>query len=370
MDVPHSLPIQELSAWLALSRLPDTGSGRLRELVALHGGVEAARAAARARVDARVESDLRWLEHPAHHVLAFTSPDYPPLLARIGDAPALLFVRGDPACLWSPQVAIVGSRHASAGGLANARAFAAAFAASGLAVTSGLARGIDAAAHLAALDAGGTTIAVCGTGLDRTYPAQHEALAARIVAGGALVSELPLGTPPCRDHFPRRNRIISALALGTLVVEAGLESGSLITARLAAEQGREVFAIPGSIHCPTARGCHRLLRQGAKLVECAGDVLDELGPLARELGARIEQRLADDAPAPRARPRAARGDDVPDDSSARLLLHALGHDPMSVDELVERSGLTAAAVSSMLTVLELEGVVAAQPGSRYVRLAP
>ncbi|HET7845011.1 MAG TPA: DNA-processing protein DprA, partial [Xanthomonadales bacterium] len=301
----------------------------------------------------------------------YTSPDYPPLLARIDDAPALLWVRGDPLVAWRAQVAVVGSRDATPGGLANARTFAEALVAAGLVVTSGLATGIDGAAHAAALDAGGTTIAVCGTGLDVVYPRRHGQLAARIADAGALVSELPPGTPPKPDHFPRRNRIIAGLSLGTVVMEANLESGSLITARLAAEQGREVFAVPGSIHSPTAHGCHRLLRQGAALVESIDDVLAELAPLARVLGEAIVARIGPvAAAAARARPQVpARSRAVARDDDTTRVLHALGHDPVSVDEIVARSGLTAATVAGMLTVLELDGVVAAQAGARYVRLA-
>ena len=372
--MPHSLPIPELRAWLALSRLPDTGSARVRALVARHGSAQAAAAMLRVACrEARVDEDLRWLEAERHHLLPFTSADYPPLLAHVADAPALLYVRGDPALLWRAQVAVVGSRAASAGGVANARKFAAALSNAGITVTSGLATGIDGAAHSAALDAGGNTIAVCGTGLDVVYPRRHVELAGRIAERDALVSELPLGTPARPDHFPRRNRIISGLSLGTLVVEANFESGSLITARLAAEQGREVFAIPGSIHAPDSRGCHRLLRQGAVLVESIDDVLAELGSLARALGDDIAARLhaagALAAPTPGARAARDPGSAPPPPRDEVRLLRALGHDPLSVDEIVTRSGLTAATVSSMLTLLELDGVVAAQAGARYVRLA-
>lgn len=378
--MPHTLPEQELRAWLALMRTPGLGGVRLKALVAAAGsacaalargpkgwrecGVHLADGVRPHAVDgARIAADLEWLAAPARHFVPFHCADYPPLLARCDDAPATMFVHGDPTLLWCAQVAIVGSRSASAGGLANARELARALTQAGLLVTSGLADGIDGAAHAAALDADGATIAVCGTGLERTYPRKHRALAARIVQRGALVSEYPLDTPGVPDHFPRRNRIISGLSLGTLVVEAGVQSGSLITARLAAEQGREVFAIPGSIHNPTARGCHRLIRAGAKLVECAQDVLDELGPLAREAGAHIALRLAHaarDERRTRAQPRAR-------DPAHAKLFAALGHDPVAIDVLAARTGLTAAALSSMLQLLELDGEVAAHAGARYAR---
>jgi DNA processing protein len=226
--------------------------------------------------EALIDSDLRWVESSGAALLPATSSNYPPLLLESPDAPAVLFVRGDVRILGEPQVAMVGSRNPTAGGRATARDFASFFARAGLTVTSGLALGIDAACHEGALAAGGPTIAVQGCGLDQVYPRNHEALADRIAATGAVISEFPPGTPPLRACFPQRNRIIAGLSHGTLVVEAAQRSGSLITARLAGVAGREVFAIPGSIHNPLARGCHQLIRQGAKLVECPEDVLCEL----------------------------------------------------------------------------------------------
>ncbi|HQW64527.1 MAG TPA: DNA-processing protein DprA, partial [Pseudomonadota bacterium] len=249
---------------------------------------------------------------------------------------------------------------------ATTREFCLALAGAGLAITSGLARGIDGAAHAAALEAATPTIAVCATGLDEVYPPRHRALAARIAAEGALVSEFPPGTPARAPHFPQRNRIIAGLALGILVVEAGLRSGSLITARLAGEYGREVYAIPGSIHHPMARGCHRLIRDGARLVEGVDEVLDGLGPLARALGADIAGRLARAAATP-ARPAATA---PPADPARARVRAALGHDPLPVDALVLRSGLTAATVSSILSLLEIDGEVVVHPGGRYAILAP
>lgn len=299
-----------------------------------------------------------WLAQPNHHLIARGSADFPVLLRDIPHAPAALYVTGDPALLWTPQIAVVGARSASTSGLANARAFARAFALAGNTVTSGLAEGIDAAAHAAALDAGGKTIAVLGTGIDLVYPRRHAELAAHIAENGVLVSEFPPGVPGHPKHFPRRNRIISGLALGTLVVEASLKSGSLITARYAGEQGREVFAIPGSIHNPLARGCHKLIRDGAKLVEAAQEVLEELQGMGARLAEGLRERLADESEnviAPQEH----------DPDYARLLA-ALDHAPTALDELAARTQLSAAALSSMLLVLELDGVVVAENG-RYAR---
>ncbi len=240
-----------------------------------------------------------------HHAIPRDSVDYPPLLARLPDAPGVLHVAGDPALLWHPQVAIVGSRNPTAGGRDNAADFSSALARSGLAITSGLADGIDAVAHRAALEANALTIAVVGTGLDVFYPPRNQALAQDIARHGAVVSEYPPGTPARAGHFPRRNRIIAGLSLGTLVVEASLKSGSLITARLAAEAGREVFALPGSIHNPLAKGCHRLIRDGATLVETARDIVEALAPQALQLGDPLRARLQ--APKAAAEPGGFRG---------------------------------------------------------------
>jgi DNA processing protein len=302
-----------------------------------------------------------WLAGEHHHLVAIDAPDYPPLLREMPGAPAALYVAGDVAALWQPQIAIVGSRNASHAGLANARSFSRAFVAAGFAITSGLAEGIDAAAHLAALDAGAPTIAVLGTGPDIVYPKRHRELASRVAANGALVSEFPPGTPGRPAHFPQRNRIIAGLALGTLVVEAGLRSGSLITARNASEQGRDVFAIPGSIHHPLARGCHRLIRDGATLVEGADEVIEALGPLAARLGLHLRERLGiGESPAAAA----AR------DPDRERVLAALGHDALGVDTLAERTGFDMQALSSLLLMLELEGEIAAERGGRYARSAP
>jgi DNA processing protein len=283
----------DLEAWLILLRAPGLGPATLRELLAAHGGIRAALAAARRGAHPRacevacrdwlrapdmprIADDLAWLAEPGHSLLTCDSAEFPSLLDEAPGAPAALFVVGDATALWQPQVAIVGSRNATPGGNANAEAFARALGAAGFAITSGLAEGIDTAAHRGALEAGATTIAVLGTGPDRVYPARQAALARDIAAHGVLVSQFPPGTPAHETHFPRRNRVIAGLALGTLVVEAGTRSGALITARNATEAGREVFAIPGSIHNPLARGCHQLIRQGAKLVETTAEIVDEL----------------------------------------------------------------------------------------------
>lgn len=294
------------------------------------------------------------------HCIPRDSADYPPLLAPLPDAPAQLHVAGDPALLWHPQLAIVGSRNPSAGGRDNAYDFARELARGGLTITSGLADGIDAAAHRAALDAGFPTIAVIGTGLDVAYPAKHRTLQAQIAEHGAVVSELPFGTPAHKGQFPRRNRIIAGLSLGTLVVEASLKSGSLITARLAADAGREVFALPGSIHNPMARGCHRLIRDGALLVETAGEIVAALAPQAAQLGTALRERLAnEDTPAQDSA-------HAPADPDYEKLWNALGDEAVALDTLVRRSGLTVAALSSMLLLMELEGLVCAAHG-RYAK---
>ena len=307
-----------------------------------------------------------WLEGARHHLLAWTDADYPPLLRDSPSPPLALFACGQPALLWHPAVAVVGSRRPTAGGRDNARAFAQAFARAGLGVTSGMAAGIDTAAHLGALTAGGPTVAVLGTGIDVPYPRANGALHARIGTEGVVVSEHPPGTGVRPEQFPSRNRILAALALGTLVVEAAERSGALITARLAADAGRDVFAVPGSIHNPMARGCHRLLRDGAALATCADDVVAALAPMAASLGRALRERL--DAPTP------ATGPPPPPDGCRDIALgadynrlwDALGHDPTGMDQLVERSGLTVAELSSMLLVMELEGRVAVAHG-RYSR---
>jgi len=303
-----------------------------------------------------VETDLRWAEQPNSHLITLSHPLYPPLLQETHNPPPILFVKGDPEILSTPQLAMVGSRNPSASGKETAREFAFHLAGAGITITSGLAIGIDGVCHQGAMEADGLTIAVAGTGLDRVYPSSQHQLAHQIAKQGALVSEFPPGTEVRPGNFPRRNRIISGLSLGTLVVEAAQKSGSLITARLASEQGREVFAIPGSIHNPLARGCHHLIRQGAKLVETAGDILEELAPQISSLQRSIET----DQTTP-----TAIEQDI--DPEYQLLIKCMGFDPVQIDQLIARSGLTAEEVSSMLILLELEGHVSSAPGGTYCR---
>jgi DNA processing protein len=312
-------------------------------------------------------SDLTWLDAAQHHVIGWDDPDYPALLRRIPSPPPALFVAGDPNLLWRAQVAVVGSRNATAGGIDNARDFARALVASGLTITSGMAEGVDAAAHMAALDASAPTIAVVGTGTDVVYPRRHARLAARIRENGAIVSEFLPGTQARPEHFPRRNRMIAGLTLGTLVIEAAERSGALITARLAGDAGREVFAVPGSIHNPLARGCHRLIRQGAALVEDAREVIEALAPVAAELADALRARLRD-ADAAHALRVVAETVGLALDASGEKLIAALGHDPVGIDQLAARTGLTVAELSSMLLVMELHGLVTAAHG-RYARRA-
>jgi DNA processing protein len=355
--------------WVALTHAPEFGSRRFLALLERFcrpanlftespRSLEAAGASAalidylRAPDWARIDRDLGWLDHPQRHCIAFAEDAYPALLREIPAPPPLLFVEGDPGALNVRQIAVVGSRNPSPYGQRVAFRTAAELAACGYAVTSGLALGIDAAGHRGALSAAGKTLAVLGTGLDQTYPRSHQALREEIAATGAVISDFPLGTPPLAANFPRRNRLISGLSRGTLVVEAALRSGSLITARLAVEQGRDVFAIPGSIDNPLARGCHELLRQGAKLVENVSDILDELGgfiaanPLAAQPG----------------------GSPAEFDAASRELLKYVACEPTSVDTLVAATGFSAEQVASLLVMLELQGYVASSAGGHYCRI--
>lgn len=384
----EELAPHELAAWLRLLLTPGVGRAAARRLLAAcggaeqiwterqawHGHVNAAQTQALGALPPRFEAQLaatrQWLDAAApgqvHALLPLGHAQYPAALLQTEDPPLLLFVQGTAGQPWFPfprTLAMVGSRNPTAQGLANARAMAQALADAGLCIVSGLAQGIDAAAHEGALraappdgDASPATIAVVGTGLDQVYPRRHADLAREIAARGLIVSEYPLGSEPLPAHFPQRNRIISGLSQGTLVVEAALRSGSLITARLASEQGREVFAIPGSIHAPQARGCHALLRQGAKLVETAQDVLDELQGMAEA----PPRRAA--APTSAAPPPAD-----PEDGDATL--RALAHDPLSLDGLMDRTGMDAAALQARLLELELDGRVERLPGGLYQRLA-
>ena len=351
-----------LAAWLRLTLTPGIGGETQRKLLAAFGlpeaiftaGRLAVRSVAGERADLLFDHDcgdaiaqsLAWAAQPNQHILTLADAAYPQALLEIADPPTVLYVRGNPAHLQRRGLAVVGSRNATPQGQQTAETFARALAAKGIGIISGLALGIDAAAHRGALAAGGETIAVIGTGADRIYPARNKELALAIAERGVIVSEFPLGTPALAANFPRRNRIISGLSRGVLVVEAAPESGSLITARLAAEQGREVFAIPGSIHSPVARGCHKLIKQGAKLVETAQDILEELGGYAPPL---METQPAHTAP-------------------ENNILKALGHDPCDLDDLVERTGMGTDLLLGELLTLELAGLIATLPGGRYQRL--
>lgn len=370
----------ELAGWLRLTLTPGVGPDAARRLLAAFGLPEAVFAqradalrqvvsAAQAEAlatpppdfDAQLVTTLAWLNGASdRRIWGLADADYPVALLRTEDPPLLLYAVGSGVAdgtLTTPALALVGSRNPTPQGFANARAFAGSLAQAGRVVVSGMALGIDGAAHEGALDAGGRTIAVVGTGLDRVYPKRHLGLAHRIAASGLLVSELPLGTPPLAHHFPRRNRIISALSQGTLVVEAALQSGSLITARMALEQGKEVFAIPGSIHAPQSRGCHALIKQGAKLVESAQDVMDEL---------QWTGRLADAPESIAETPDFARADSL--NGTKNAILEALGHDPTSLDALMARTGLDAAHLQAQLLTLELADQVTRLPGGLFQRM--
>ena len=357
-----------LASWLQLSLTPGLGPATLRKLLQQFGLPQAvlarkrselasiAPAAALAALDSEpvakaVARALAWAAEAGHAVITLADETYPRLLLEIADPPPLLYARGRAELLQRSALAVVGSRNATQQGTANAEAFARTLSEAGLTIVSGLALGIDAAAHRGGLQGAGSTIAVLGTGIDVIYPQRNAALAAEIAARGLIVSEFPLGSAPSAQNFPRRNRLISGLARGCLVVEAAVASGSLITARAAADQGREVFAVPGSIHSPLAKGCHVLIKSGAKLVESAEDVLTELS------GFRPSGYASTREPARPASGQAESG----------LLAH-MGHDPVDVDSLCSRAGLSAEQVSSELLRLELDGRVTALPGGLYQRL--
>jgi DNA processing protein len=299
------------------------------------------------------DTKQKWLEKSENRIIESDSEDYPELLRGIPGPPALLYIVGNAEALHMPALSIVGSRNPSRGGKENAYEFAKHLGRSGFCIVSGLAQGIDTSAHEGALAGGAMTVAFLGHGIDRVYPSVNRDLAHRISQNGALVSEYPLGSPPRREHFPQRNRLISGLSLGTLVVEAARRSGSLITARLAGEQGREVFAIPGSIHNPLSRGCHQLIRQGAKLVESADDIVSELGSLTGHLMQNDTNQEKEESK------------NIEHDADYEVLLESLSYDPTSADELAENSGLTIDQVSSMLLILELEEKIEALTGGKY-----
>jgi DNA processing protein len=304
-----------------------------------------------------IEAALLWLDGDRHNIVTYGTDEYPEMLGQLRGAPLLLFVNGDRDALHLPSLAIIGSRNPTRGGIRNAVEFSRHLAKNGYAIVSGLAQGIDTAAHRGALDVGGRTVAFLGHGIDRVYPARNCELAHQIAATGALVTEYTHGAPPDKRHFPERNRLISGLSLGTLVIEAARRSGSLITARLAAEQGREVFALPGSIHNPLARGCHELIRQGAKLVETAADISAELAPLTGYLQQKVMESTNNKSPL------------SDDDNDYAELRKVLSHDPTTIDDLQNQSGLTIEQLSSMLLILELHGDVESLSGGRYALIA-
>lgn len=342
----------ELAAWLRLLETPGVGRDGARRLLATHGSPQAIVAAnvlapPPPTLPALLDATLAWLAADERRlIITLGDPAYPNSLLEGPDPPLLLYAEGRIELLGAESLAIVGSRNATRQGLDNARSFAAQLSHAGITIVSGLALGIDAAAHEGGLEGTGSTVAVVGTGLDSAYPTRNRALTHRISERGLLVSEYSLGTPPLQAHFPQRNRIIAGLARATLVVEAAPQSGSLITARLANEAGRDVLAIPGSIHSPLSRGCHALIKQGAKLVESVADILDELRPGAA-------------SPRPAAAPQ-------PDNDP---LLQALGFDPITLDTLAERTGWPPAELSTRLLDLELDGRVARLPGQRFQRIA-
>jgi DNA processing protein len=370
-----------LKNWLTLSHIPGVGPSTFITLLNEFGSAEAALNASRQQLTSLaiktdiadaliaqgnteigpgVSADLEWCEQEGHHIITLFDERYPGQLKELSDAPAVLYVRGDPDFLLQPQLAMVGTRNPTAVGRNTAKEFARHLSDVGVTITSGLASGIDGASHEGALTGLAGTIAVVAHGLDIVYPAQHQKLAQRICEKGAVISEMPIGTQPQRGLFPRRNRLISAISLGTLVVEAALKSGSLITARLALEQNKEVFAIPGSIHNPMARGCHQLIRQGAKLVESADDILEEL-PLSPAKNSLYPEKPDKDTQEKPKDPHKML------DPDHQKLLKCLAYEPASIDELVVRSHFNAAEIASMLLIMELEGIIVSQDG-RYTNV--
>jgi DNA processing protein len=354
----------EREAWLRLTLVKGLGSAVVRQLLAAFGSPQRVLGAGIAELNRVVapelssaisaggnkvaaEMTLDWLRDPANHIVVLGDDYYPQLLLQIPDPPPLLYVKGDCSMLNNFALAIVGSRNATAQGLANAEAFAHALSDAGMTIVSGLASGVDAAAHRGGIAGRSASVAVVGTGLDIVYPSRNRALAHALAERGALVSEFPLGVPAIASNFPRRNRLISGISRGCLVIEAALQSGSLITARLANEQGREVFALPGSIHSPLAKGCHRLIKQGAKLVDDVNDILDEFN--LNPVSTRTTEAL-------------------PTDSTAARLYKLLGHDPCTLDALAERAKLTADAVAAVLLELELSGLIEKLPGNKFQRI--
>jgi DNA processing protein len=365
--------------WLRLALAPGVGNTSLIRLLTAFGSPEAVLASGRSALTAHLspaqcdalladpdaallDATLAWLAQPGNSLMTLADEDYPRALLEIADPPAVLYCKGQRALLNQPGLGIVGSRNATPQGVRDAEAFAHALSDAGLTIVSGLALGIDAAAHRGGLAGAGSSVAVIGTGLDRIYPARNKALAHQLAENGLIVSEFALGTPPLPGHFPRRNRLISGLSRGVLVVEAAPDSGSLITARVATEQGRDVFAIPGSIHSPLARGCHALIKQGAKLVESAADILDELAWQQRLAPPELRQGH------PQGKRQAAYPSRVLPETLADPVLDALDGAPTTLDTLAQRTGLTLDALSAKLLTLELDGRIASLPGGRYQKI--
>lgn len=374
MHSQHSADSAEKALWISLSRVQGVGAQTFCQLLKIFGNPTSIYAASTQQLkevvsdsiatqislgidEAALHASIHWLSQANNHLITLADSTYPQALLQISDPPPFIYAKGNPALLNQPSIAIVGSRNASVQGENNAEAFAQGLCAYGLCIISGLALGIDGAAHRGALKANGATIAVVGTGLDIVYPAKHRDLAHQIAERGLIISEYPLGTASMPQNFPRRNRLISGLSLGCLVVEANLQSGSQITARLAAEQGREVFAIPGSIHSPMSKGCHQLIKQGAKLVDCLQDIVEDLHlNLNLGLSTAAENSSVNKQPA------------VTDSATLNPLLELMGYDAISLESLVRLSHLTVSEVSSMLMLLELEGSIASLAGGQYQKI--
>ncbi|WAW11075.1 DNA-processing protein DprA [Oxalobacter vibrioformis] len=366
---------EELASWIRLLGTEGIGSGTARNLLSVFGMPQDVFSASLKHLEsvvpgktahllllpptddmqAQIEKTVRWMGEPGNRILTLADPDYPPALLEIPDPPVMLYVKGRIELLFKPAIAIVGSRNASRQGCRDAEKFAETLGHAGWTIISGMALGIDAAAHAGGLASPASTIAVIGTGADIIYPSRNQVLARRIAQEGCMISEYPLGMAALASNFPRRNRIISGLSRGVLVVEAAARSGSLITAHVAAEQGRDVFAIPGSIHSPLSRGCHQLIRQGAKLVETAQDIMEELPPLDALVADLVEK--------------ADRMDEAEMDEDAERILSALGFDPVDPDRLCERLEMDIAVLNAILLEMEMDGLVELLPGGRYRRLA-
>ncbi|MCF6288405.1 MAG: DNA-processing protein DprA [Proteobacteria bacterium] len=367
--------IDYIQAWLLLSRTKGLGIVKIQALLSHFDSVEEIFSNSNSLQQinlptpikqalnnpdlSAIKADLLWLEQPNNHILAIDNDLFPPLLKQTDSPPPLLYITGDPHVLLQPQLAVVGSRSATPLGLKNTQSFCYDLAKGGLVITSGMALGIDGAAHKAAISSGGKTIAIMGTGLDSVYPAKHRELAHEIANNGALVSEFPTGTRPHAHNFPRRNRIICGLALGTLVVEAGIQSGTLITARQTMEINRPVMAIPGSIHSPLAKGCHSLIKQGAKLIESAQEIMEELTPLAQSLSLQIKAKLASIESVPQT---------INVTKIQQKVLQHIMYEATSIDDIINNSKLSTQEISAILLELELEDKIKALPGAQYLRL--